>query len=292
MNTLRGTGVALVTPFNDDFTVDTNALTKLVDFVIDGGVNYLVVLGTTGEGATLTKPEQQLVIDTITAANNKRVPMVLGIGGNSTAGVCETIKSTDLSDFDAILSVSPYYNKPNQEGLYRHFEQVAIASPKPVIMYNVPGRTAMNMLPETVVRLANDFDNLIGVKEAGNNIMQGMQLVKDTPDDFLVISGDDDLALSLSLAGGDGVISVMGQGTPVEFSKMIQLGLDGNSKEAFGIYYKLMEGIKMIFEDGNPAGIKTILTHRGVIKNVLRLPLVRANQNLMSRLEAFVDGLY
>ncbi|NER17619.1 4-hydroxy-tetrahydrodipicolinate synthase [Spongiivirga citrea] len=291
MNTLRGTGVALVTPFNDDFSIDTTALANLVDFVIEGGVNYLVVLGTTGEGATLNKTEQQLVIDTITKANNNRLPMVLGIGGNNTAQVVETIKNTDLNDFAAILSVSPYYNKPNQEGLYRHFEQIALASPKPIIMYNVPGRTSMNMLPETVVRLANNFENLIGVKEAGNNIMQGMQLVKDTPDDFLVISGDDDLALNLTLSGGDGVISVMGQGTPVEFSKMIQLGLEGNSKEAFVLYYKLMEGIKMIFEDGNPAGIKTILTHRGIIKNVVRLPLVKANQDLRARLEAFVDGL-
>lgn len=291
MNTLRGTGVALVTPFNDDFSVDTEALSNLVDFVIDGGVNYLVVLGTTGEGATLNKTEQQLVIDTITNANNSRLPMVLGIGGNNTVQVVETIKNTDLTNFAAVLSVSPYYNKPNQEGLYRHFEQLALASPKPIIMYNVPGRTSMNMLPETVVRLANNFENLIGVKEAGNNIMQGMQLVKDTPDDFLVISGDDDLALSLTLSGGDGVISVMGQGTPVEFSRMIQLGLEGKSKEAFALYYKLMEGIKMIFEDGNPAGIKTILAHRGIMKNVVRLPLVKANQGLRGRLEAFVDGL-
>lgn len=289
MNKFKGTGVALVTPFNNDFSVDTAALSDLVNFVIKGGVNYLVVLGTTGEGATLTKVEQQLVIDTITTANNKRLPMVLGIGGNNTAQVCDTIKNTDLTNFDAVLSVSPYYNKPNQEGLYRHFEQIALASPKPIILYNVPGRTSMNMLPETVVRLANDFSNIIGVKEAGNNIMQGMQLVKDAPKDFLVISGDDDLALSLTLSGGDGVISVMGQGTPVEFSKMIQLGLEGKSKEAFELYYRQMEGIKMIFEDGNPAGIKSILAHRGIIKNVVRLPLVKANQNLISRLETFVD---
>ncbi|MFP2997641.1 4-hydroxy-tetrahydrodipicolinate synthase [Spongiivirga sp. MCCC 1A20706] len=291
MNKFKGTGVALVTPFNNDFSVDTAALIDLVNFVIKGGVNYLVVLGTTGEGATLTKVEQQLVIDTITTANNKRLPMVLGIGGNNTAQVCDTIKNTDLTNFDAVLSVSPYYNKPNQEGLYRHFEQIALASPKPIILYNVPGRTSMNMLPETVVRLANDFSNIIGVKEAGNNIMQGMQLVKDAPKDFLVISGDDDLALSLTLSGGDGVISVMGQGTPVEFSKMIQLGLEGKSKEAFELYYRQMEGIKMIFEDGNPAGIKSILAHRGIIKNVVRLPLVKANQDLIRRLEAFVDNL-
>ncbi len=291
MNTLRGTGVALVTPFNDDFSVDVEALSNLVNFVIDGGVNYLVVLGTTGEGATLSKEEQLLVIDTITNTNKNRVPMVLGIGGNNTAQVVNTIKNTNLDNFAAVLSVSPYYNKPNQEGLYRHFEQVALTSPKPIILYNVPGRTAMNMLPSTVARLANDFQNIIGVKEAGNDIMQGMQLVKDTPDDFLIISGDDDLALNLTLAGGDGVISVMGQGTPVEFSRMIQLGLEGNSKEAYALYYRLIEGIKMIFEDGNPAGIKTILTHRNIIKNVVRLPLVKANQDLRARLEAFVDSL-
>lgn len=291
MNKFRGTGVALVTPFNDDFSVDFAALERLVNFVIEGGVNYLVVLGTTGEGATLTKPEQQQVIDCIIKYNAGRLPMVLGIGGNNTAQVVAAIKATDLSDFDAILSVSPYYNKPNQEGLYQHFKQIAASTTKPIILYNVPGRTAMNMLPGTVIRLANDFDNIIGIKEAGNNIMQGMQLVKDVPEGFLVISGDDDLALNLVLAGGDGVISVMGQGIPVQFSKMIKLGLDGKPKEAYDLYYQMMDAIGMIFEEGNPAGIKTILHKRGVIDNVLRLPLVKASAGLVDRLDGFVEDL-
>jgi 4-hydroxy-tetrahydrodipicolinate synthase len=217
--------------------------------------------------------------------------MMLGLGGNNTAEVVKSIQQTNLSDFDAILSVSPYYNKPNQEGLYQHFKQIALNSPKPIVLYNVPGRTAMNMQPQTVVRLAKDFKNIIGVKEAGNNIMQGMELIRDTPSGFLVISGDDDLALNLVLAGGDGVISVMGQGVPHEFCNMIQLGLEGKPKEAYSLYFKMMKAINMIFEEGNPAGIKSILAKRKVITNTLRLPLVRASKDLESRLDAFVDSL-
>jgi 4-hydroxy-tetrahydrodipicolinate synthase len=291
MKSFRGTGVALVTPFNADLSVDYNALQNLVNFVIEGGVNYLVVLGTTGEGATLNTDEKQLVIECITKANNGRIPMMLGLGGNNTAEVVKSIQQTNLSDFDAILSVSPYYNKPNQEGLYQHFKQIALNSPKPIVLYNVPGRTAMNMQPQTVVRLAKDFKNIIGVKEAGNNIMQGMELIRDTPSGFLVISGDDDLALNLVLAGGDGVISVMGQGVPHEFCNMIQLGLEGKPKEAYSLYFKMMKAINMIFEEGNPAGIKSILAKRKVITNTLRLPLVRASKDLESRLDAFVDSL-
>ncbi len=219
-----GTGVALVTPFNADLSVDHDALANIVNFNIENGVEYLVICGTTAESVTITKQEKKAVIETIAKANKGRVPMVLGIGGNNTALVIEEIKSTDLSNIDAILSVSPYYSKPTQEGIYQHFKAIAEASPIDLILYNVPGRTSRNIEPQTTLRLANDFNNIIGVKEAGNNVAQYLQLIKNKPTDFLIISGDDDLALGIVLAGGAGVISVIGQAFPKEFSEMIRLG--------------------------------------------------------------------
>ena len=206
MQSLIGTGVALVTPFKKDFSVDVEALKRVVNFVIDGGVEYLVVLGTTAETATLSTEEQELVITTIVEANNDRLPLVLGVGGNNTYKVVEELKTRDFSKFSAILSVSPYYNKPTQEGIYQHFKAVAEASPIPVILYNVPGRTASNMLPSTVIRLANDFKNIIGIKEAAGDIVQAMKLIQNAPKEFLVISGDDMVTLPMVLAGGSGVI--------------------------------------------------------------------------------------
>ena len=291
MQAFIGTGVALVTPFKKDFSVDTEALKRIVNYVIDGGVEYLVVLGTTAESATLSQEEKELVIETIVEANNGRLPLVLGVGGNNTMKVVEELKTRDFSKFSAVLSVSPYYNKPTQEGIYQHFKMVAEASPIPVIMYNVPGRTASNVLPETVLRLAKDFKNLIGIKEAAGDIVQAMKLIQGKPKDFLVISGDDMITLPMVLAGGSGVISVIGEGYPKEFSQMVRFGLQRKVDEAYALHYKLMDSIDMIFEQGNPAGVKEIFKSLGLSENTVRLPLVNVNENLANRLDLFTKQL-
>ncbi|MBL7886713.1 MAG: 4-hydroxy-tetrahydrodipicolinate synthase [Flavobacterium sp.] len=291
MQSLIGTGVALITPFKKDFSVDTEALKKIVNFVIDGGVEYLVVLGTTAETATLTSEEQELVITTIVEANNGRLPLVLGVGGNNTNKVVEELKNRDFSKFSAILSVSPYYNKPTQEGIYQHFKAVAEASPIPVILYNVPGRTASNMLPSTVLRLANDFKNIIGIKEAAGDIVQAMKLIQNAPKEFLVISGDDMVTLPMVLAGGSGVISVIGEGFPKQFSEMVRLGLQRKVDEAYRLHYLLADSIDMIFEQGNPAGIKEVFKTLGLCENTVRLPLVNVNPDLANRLDKFTQKL-
>ncbi len=291
MQAFIGTGVALVTPFKKDFTVDVDALKRIVNYVIDGGVEYLVVLGTTAESATLNQDEKELVITTIIEANNNRLPLVLGVGGNNTMQVVEELKTRDFSKFSAILSVSPYYNKPTQEGIYQHFKMVSEASPIPVILYNVPGRTASNMLPETVIRLAKDFKNLIGIKEAAGDIVQAMKLIHGKPKDFLVISGDDMITLPMILAGGAGVISVIGEGFPIEYSEMVRLGLNRKVDLAFALHYKLMDSIDMIFEQGNPAGVKEIFKSLKLSENTVRLPLVSVNENLANRLDLFTKNL-
>ncbi|WP_369048858.1 4-hydroxy-tetrahydrodipicolinate synthase [Tenacibaculum sp. UWU-22] len=290
MQKFIGTGVALITPFNQDLTVDFDALKKLVHFNIDNGTNYLVINGTTAESVTITKEEKAQIIKVIVQENNHRLPLVLGIGGNNTQAVVEELQTTDLTHIDAVLSVAPYYSKPTQEGFYQHFKAVSLASPKPVILYNVPGRTAKNMLPETTLRLARDFENIIAVKEAGNNIQQYSELLKNKPKDFLVISGDDDLALGVVLAGGAGVISVIGQAFPKEFSKMIQLGLKGENKEAYKIHYKLMDVVNYIFAENNPAGIKAVLKKIGFCSDAVRLPLVPASKDLQQKIANFVDA--
>ncbi len=291
MQSLIGTGVALVTPFKKDFSVDTEALTKITNHVIEGGVEYLVILGTTAESATLNAEEKEVVIQTIVASNKGRVPMVLGVGGNNTAKVVEELKTRDLSQFAAILSVSPYYNKPTQEGIYQHFKAVSEASPIPIIVYNVPGRTSSNMLPTTVIRLANDFKNIIGIKEAAGDIVQAMKLIQTKPEGFLVISGDDMITLPMVLAGGAGVISVIGEGFPKEFSEMVRLGLNKKVDEAYKLHYKLADSIDMIFEQGNPAGIKEVFKHLGLSENTVRLPLVNVDENLSVRLSNFIKNL-
>ena len=291
MKKFIGTGVALVTPFNTDTSVDTIALTNIVEHVIEGGIEYLVVLGTTAENAVLTNEEKQLVIDTIVKANNKRLPIILGIGGNNTAAVVHELKTRNLQDIDAVLSVSPYYNKPTQEGIYQHFKAIAEASIKPIVVYNVPGRTASNILPETIVRLANDFENIIAVKEAAGDIVQAMQLIKDVPKDFLVISGDDMITLPMVFAGGAGVISVIGQGYPKEFSEMVRLGLAGNIKAANDLHYKMMPSIDYIFEEGNPAGIKAVFEKLNLSTATVRLPLIEASDVLKQKLHDFTDAL-
>ncbi|MCB0375199.1 MAG: 4-hydroxy-tetrahydrodipicolinate synthase [Sinomicrobium sp.] len=289
MRSLYGTGVALVTPFKADFSVDAEALSRLVEYVTEGGADYLVALGTTAETATLTAAEKETVKQLIATANNGRLPMVLGVGGNDTAAVVRQLKTTDLSAYEAVLSVSPYYNKPTQEGIYRHFMAVAETSPKPVILYNVPGRTASNMTPQTVFRLAG-HTNITGIKEAAGDLVQAMRLLKDKPEDFLVISGDDMLALPIVLAGGAGVISVIAQGFPETFSRMITLGLQGRVREAYALHYQLAESIDLIFEEGNPAGIKAMLEQLGIARDTVRLPLVGASEGLKVGIAAFTEG--
>lgn len=289
MNKFIGTGVAIITPFKNDLSVDEKALFSLVEDQIKNGIDYLVVLGTTAESATLTKEEKQLVVNTITQAAKKRIPLMLGIGGNNTAALAEELKSTDLSLFDAVLSVSPFYNKPTQEGIYQHYKTLAQASPKPIVLYNVPGRTASNILPATVKRLANDFSNIIGIKEAAGDIVQAMKLISIVPKDFLVISGDDMITLPMILAGGHGVISVIAQGFPAEFSEMVRLGLAGKVKEAYKIHYKVAPSIDLIFAEGNPSGIKSLLYSKGMVENALRLPLVPASESLNNEIKNFLN---
>lgn len=291
MQSLIGTGVALVTPFREDFSVDTEALKGIVNFSVDGGIEYLVILGTTAENATLSLEEKELVIKTVIEANNGRLPLVLGVGGNDTRKIVEELNTRDFSPFVAILSVSPFYNKPTQEGIYQHFKAISQASPIPVIIYNVPGRTASNMLPSTVIRLANDFENIVAIKEAAGDMAQALQLLKNKPKDFLVISGDDMIALPMVLAGGAGVISVIGQGFPKQFSEMIRLGLNRKVDDAYKLQYLLMDCIDMIFEQGNPAGIKQVFQSLGIAENVVRLPLVPVDESLQNRIANFVKNI-
>lgn len=289
MQSLIGTGVALVTPFKADFSIDTEALTRIVNFSIDGGVEYLVILGTTAENATLSTSEKEIVITTVVEANKGRLPLVLGVGGNNTMEVVAELQTRDLSSFEAILSVSPYYVKPTQEGIYQHFKAIAEATTKPIILYNVPGRTSSNMLPETVVRLATDFKNIVAIKEASGDLVQGIQLLKTKPTDFLVISGDDMTALSLILAGASGVISVIGQGFPTAFSEMIRLGLNRKVDQAFQTLFQMTSIIDMIFEQGNPAGIKQVFQSLGIANSTVRLPLVKVDESLANRIDQFVQ---
>ena len=284
MNNLKGVGVALVTPFNEDLSVDFDSLTRLIEYNIENGTNYLVVLGTTAEAATLSKEEKKEVIKHVIKINSKRLPLVLGIGGNNTLEVKKQIEETDLSDFDAVLSVSPYYNKPNQEGLYQHYKALAETG-KQIIIYNVPGRTGQNIEAATTVRLANDFPNLFMIKEACPNINQYFDILRTKPDGFSLVSGDDEYTLPGTLAGGDGVISVIGQAYPKEFSTMVELAFERKVDEAYKIHNKLVEITRLIFAEGNPVGIKTVLAEKGIIKNFLRLPLVKASKKIKKRIQ-------
>lgn len=288
MKQFKGTGVALVTPFRSDGSVDFEGLERLVNYQVDHGVDYLVVLGTTGETATLSSIEKKAVKTKVLEFNKGRLPVVLGLGGNDTSSLVEELKNEDLTGFSAILSVSPYYNKPSQEGIYQHYKKIAEASPLPIILYNVPPRTGSNVAVSTVIRLANDFENIIGIKEAAGDFEQVLELIQKKPNDFLVISGEDKLALPLVLAGGDGVISVIGQGLPAAFSEMIRLGLSNNGKKAFEIYYNLSESIDLIFEEGNPSGIKSMLKTLKISEIFVRLPLVPATTDLQQKINTFV----
>ncbi|MDR6160204.1 4-hydroxy-tetrahydrodipicolinate synthase [Chryseobacterium sp. SLBN-27] len=285
MSILKGVGVALVTPFNEDLSVDFDSLTKLVDFNIENGTNYLVVLGTTAEAATLSAEEKKQVIEHIIKVTNKRVPLVLGIGGNNTLEVKKQIEEADLSEFEAVLSVSPYYNKPNQEGLYQHYKMLA-STGKNIIIYNVPSRTGQNVEAETTLRLAKEFPNLFMIKEAAPNILQYFDILRKKPEGFNLVSGDDEFTLPVTLAGGNGVISVIGQAYPKEFSTMVQLAFDKKVDEAYEIHNKLVEITRLIFAEGNPCGIKVVLAEMGIIKNYLRLPLVPASEGLYVKIKA------
>ncbi|MBU2920375.1 4-hydroxy-tetrahydrodipicolinate synthase [Winogradskyella psychrotolerans] len=291
MTKFIGTGVALITPFNADLSIDFDALERLVEYNIANGTDYLVISGTTGESVTVTAEEKKQLIVFIAKVNNGRLPLVLGIGGNNTAEVVAEIKATDFSAIDGILSVSPYYSKPTQEGVYQHFKAIAEVSPKPIILYNVPGRTSSNMLPETTFRLAKDFDNIVAIKEAGNNVHQYLELLRSKPKDFLVLSGDDDLALGVALAGGSGVISVIGQALPKEFSEMIRLGIARKAKEAYDIHFKLMPITGLIFSENNPSGIKAVLEVLNISKSHVRLPLVEATDQLKEMIKKELKSL-
>ncbi|MBN8697425.1 MAG: 4-hydroxy-tetrahydrodipicolinate synthase [Bacteroidetes bacterium] len=283
-----GTGVAIVTPFKKDGSIDFNSLAKLVNFIIKGGVEYVVVLGTTGESVTLSKEEKELVVNFVVKTVNKRVPVVLGLGGNNTLEIVKSLKKDSFKGIDAILSVSPYYNKPNQRGIYQHYKAIAQASPLPIILYNVPGRTSSNMTAETTLQLAKDFKNIIAIKEASGNLEQCMKIIKHRPKDFLVISGDDMLTLPIIASGGDGVISVVANAFPKDYSEMTRQILKGNVKEAQKLHYKLTDIIEQLFADGNPGGIKAVLNLLKVCPDNLRLPLVNVNKATQTALTDLV----
>jgi 4-hydroxy-tetrahydrodipicolinate synthase len=279
-----GTGVAVVTPFDQNNNIDEKALEQIINKLIFGGVEYIVMLGTTGESVTLNKAEKQQIIDIAIDTIDGRVPMVLGAGGNNTAEILEYISNTDFSQISAILSVSPYYNKPSQEGIIRHYSMIADVAPVPVILYNVPARTSSNMLPETTLMLA-EHKNIIGIKEASGNMEQCMRIIKDKPEDFLVISGDDLLALPYLGIGMDGVISVIGNAYPKEVSDMIRSGLKGNFEEAGRLHYKLFNMMQLIFAEGNPGGVKALMEIKGLCKNILRLPLYNISDALYQKIK-------
>lgn len=287
MKELIGAGTALVTPFKQDFSVDADALARIVEHQIANGVNYFVVLGTTGESATLSKHEKQLVINTIREANAGRLPLVLGIGGNNTAEVTDSMKTSDLAGFSAILSVSPFYNKPNQEGIFRHYQAISAATPLPVVIYNVPGRTGSNMTWETQCRIA-ELPNMVATKEASGNMEQVMQLMNRKPDDFLVISGDDALTFPMLACGASGVISVINHAYPSQFSAMVNAALNGDWAGARALHYECLEGSLAIFADGSPGGIKVILNELGLCENVVRLPLWPVSEAVEKRLRTLV----
>lgn len=286
MNKFHGTGVALVTPFKTDGSVDHSGLKNIIDYVISGGVEYIVSLGTTGETATLTNDEKKAVWETTVEHAAGRITLVAGIGGNNTAEVVQDLKRFDSRGFDAVLSVSPYYNKPTQEGIYQHYKAVAEASELPVMLYNVPGRTSMNMTAETTLRLAHDFKNIIGTKDASANFDQFNKIIRDKPEDFLLISGDDAIALPLISMGAAGVISVVGNAIPGLFSTMVRMCLDGKFIEAQPLHFSVTEIINLFFAEGNPCGVKSALKLLDICDDTLRLPMVNVStetQNLIQQ---------
>ena len=278
-NIFKGTGIALITPFKQDHSVDVEALDKIVNHVIDNGADFLVVLGTTSEAPTLTAEEKKLVINTILKTNNNRLPVLLGMGGNNTQAVIEAVRTQDFTGIQGILSVVPYYNKPNQRGMKAHFEAIADASPVPVVVYNVPGRVGVNLQAATCVDLAK-HPNIIAVKEASGNLQQIMEILRDKPADFDVLSGDDGITQPLMALGAQGVISVAANAYTKPFSRMMRAMKEGRTEEALRLHYAMLKMNQLIFADGNPAGIKCLMSHMGLCENVLRLPLVKANEKV------------
>jgi 4-hydroxy-tetrahydrodipicolinate synthase len=286
-DTLKGTGVAMVTPFKNNMEVDYDALGKLIEFIIEGGVEYVVSLGTTGETPTLSKEEKLQVLQYTYEQVNGRVPVVVGIGGNNTQELLKDLEKFPLDKATAVLSASPYYNKPSQEGLYQHYKTLAAASPKPVILYNVPGRTGRNINASTTLRLA-ELDNVAGIKEASGDISQCMQILKDKPTDFLVVSGDDNLAMAQMACGMDGVISVAANCFPKHFSEMVRFCLAGDYAAARNLHYKMLEGYDLLFAENNPAGVKAFLAELGVIQNYLRLPVTPLSDGLHQQVKKYL----
>lgn len=288
---LTGTGVAIVTPFRKDSSIDFKSLEKLIEHIIKNNVDFIVALGTTGEAATLTNDEKFAVVNFIKETVDNRVPIVLGLGGNNTKQIVNDIKSTDFEGITAILSVAPYYNKPSQNGLFQHYKTIASACPVPVILYNVPGRTSVNINAETTLKLANEVENIIAIKEASGNLPQIMQIIKNRPKDFLVLSGDDALTLPMISLGANGVISVVANAFPKEFSSMVNFALKGDFNSAKNLHYKLIDIINALFVDGNPAGVKAALTILNIISNNVRLPLSTVSRQTYSQLTKLIEEL-
>lgn len=291
MKELKGTGVAMVTPFSADGSVNFDHLERLTNHLVDGGVEYLVVLGTTGESVTLTKQEKEDVLDCVVSANSGRLPVVLGVGGNNTSAVCSQLKNLDTTGLTAILSVSPMYNKPTQDGIYAHYEAISDCSPLPIILYNVPSRTGSNMAAETTLRLAHDFENIVAIKEASGSLDQCMRIIKDRPKDFLVISGDDNFSLPLIACGGDGVISVVGNALPHQYSELIRASLAGDYATARHYQYQLFDLVNLLFAEGNPGGVKCALNALGICEEHMRLPLVPVSEKLRGQLVQMVRSI-
>lgn len=291
MKKFTGLGVAMVTPFNKELKIDYKGLEKLTNHLIDNGVDYLVVQGTTGESATLSSEEKKDILDFVIKINNGRIPLVLGIGGNNTYEIAEKIASyNNYKGIDGILSVSPYYNKPSQKGIFEHFKFIASKTSLPIIIYNVPGRTASNILPETTLKLAKEIENIVAIKDACGNIAQSMKVMKDAPENFSVLSGDDDLVLPFIASGGDGIISVIGNTLPKEFSEIVHEALKGNILSIKAKNFDLLDFIDMLFEEGNPAGIKETLQHVGICNNYVRLPITNVSDQLSKKLNKFLSN--
>lgn len=291
-DTLKGTGVALITPFNQKHEVDFDALGRVIDFVIHGGVEYLVVLGTTGEAPTLDKSEKIDIVNFTYEKVASIVPVVVGIGGNNTREILEDVESFPLQKAAAILSTSPYYNKPSQQGIFEHYKLISEAAPKPIVLYNIPARTGSNIAAETTLRMANECDNILGIKEASGNIGQCLHILENRPMEFLVTSGDDQLALPLIAAGMDGVISVAANCFPKEFSEMVRQSLQNDFVTARGLLYKLLEGFDLLFEENNPAGVKAFLAEMELIENYVRLPLVPLSNNVHQKIKTYLKSFH
>jgi 4-hydroxy-tetrahydrodipicolinate synthase len=291
MKRFKGTGVAIITPFKNDSSIDFSALGRVINHVIKGGVNYIVAMGTTGEASTLTKDEKHALISYVTESIDNRVPLVVGIGGNNTQEIINTIRELDLEGVDGILSVTPYYNKPSQRGIFQHFKAIATCSSLPVIIYNVPGRTSCNVTSDTCLELAHECDNIIAVKEASGDMAQIMRIIKGKPENFLVISGDDMLTIPIIAAGGSGVISVLANAFPSECSELVSNALKNNFKAAREIHFRFLESIELLFADGNPSGIKAFMNVLNLCQNNLRLPLVPVNKNVLARIQKAVEDL-